>query len=427
LVSRKNADAAQADDHASVLDAKQAGLYLTADEAAQMLGVSVRSLYAYVGRKGIRSQPVPGQRARLYWREDIEKIASRSTDERVIKWDSILVRETKITLVTESGHYYRGRSAIELSETWTLEQVAGLLWEQEVGDIFPDRSPAVPEGFKIAQRALAGLSAADQAGSLFALIEEASPRSFDRSPLGFARTGAELLRWFAAMVAHADAPTAAPIHRVLSEGLGVSDVYSDIIRRILVLFADHDLTAPTYAVRAVANTGSTPYQVVIAGLLASKGQRITEGKNRSIDRLISEILGASDPGRPVIDRYRAGEAIPGFPHSVYKSGDARARALLSVMQERLHDDADFDRLRRAIRIAHDGIGVEPSLGLVSQFVERKLGIRDLGSIQIMARLAGWLAHASEQMASGPMVRPRTAYTGALPATSKRNEGVILAA
>ena len=140
-----------------------AGLYLTAEEAAKVLGVAVASLYAYVSRKGIRSQAVAGTRARLYWREDIDRIAQGPSAERAIKWDSILVPETKITLLTEQGHYYRGQSAISLSETATLEDVAALLWAQARTTLFPATALQPPEGFAEARAALARLAPTDQA------------------------------------------------------------------------------------------------------------------------------------------------------------------------------------------------------------------------------------------------------------------------
>ena len=399
------------------------GLYLTAEEAANALGIAVPSLYAYVSRKGIRSQPVPGTRARLYWREDIDKIARGQNGDRTVKWDSILVPETKITLLTDDGHFYRGRSAIALSATASLEEVAALLWEQEVNASFPRKAPEAPIGFAEARAATARLSSIDQALSLFPILEAGNLRNYDRSAAGFARTGGELLRWFAALVVHADRPSAEPIHVVLGRAFSGNDNHSDLIRRLLVLFADHELSATTYAVRAVANTGSTPYQAVMAGLIASKGQRITEGRAPSIKRFIEEVLNDPDPGHPVVERHRAGEALPGFSHSLYRGGDIRARALLGVMVERFAKQDDFKRLHQAIDVARDDAGVEPDLALLSLFIERKLKHRGgLGSIQIVARSVGWIAHAREQLDSGPIVRPRSAYTGVLPADPQSFKG-----
>ena len=202
---------------------------------------------------------------------------------------------------------------------------------------------------------------------------------------------------------------------MLARAFSADEANADIIRRLLVLFADHELSPTTYAVRAVANTGSTPYQAAVVGLIASKGQRILAGRAPSVRRFLEEVLGEGEASHPVVERYRAGETIPGFSHSLYKGGDVRARALLPVLQSRFGDHEDFRRLSEAIRVAHDSAGVEPDLALLALFVERKLGRRhNSGAIQVIARAVGWIAHAREQIDSGPLVRPRTAYTGSLP-------------
>ncbi len=392
-----------------------ASLYLTAEQAAGVLGVAVSSLYAYVSRKGIRSQAVPGTRARLYWREDIDRIAHGPGAERAIKWDSILVPETKITLLTEQGHFYRGQSAIRLSQTATLEEVAALLWGRDRTALFPPVAMQAPEGFSEAQAALARLTPTDQAIGLFPILEAASPKNYDRSSAGFARTGAEVVRWLAAITVEERKTSSDPIHIVLARAFSGLEAYADVIRRLLVLFADHELTAATYAVRAVANTGTTPYQAVAAGLIAHKGQRLVEGRAPAIKRFIEEVLNDPDPGHPVLERYRAGDDIPGFSHKLFKVADMRARALLPVLKEHFGDEDDFKRLFQAIHVAQDGLGVEPNLALLALFIERKFRQRTgVGSIQLIARAVGWIAHAQEQMESGPLVRPRTAYTGVLP-------------
>ena len=392
-----------------------ASLYLTAEEAAKVLGVAVASLYAYVSRKGIRSQAIPGTRARLYWREDIDRIAQGPGAERAIKWDSILVPETRITLLTEQGHYYRGQSAIALSETASLEDIAALLWGQDRSALFPPVALQAPEGFAEARTALARLAPTDQAVGLFPILEAAQPKNYDRSAAGFARTGAEVVRWLAAITVGEAQTSPDPIHLLLARAFSGLEAYADVIRRLLVLFADHELTAATYAVRAVANTGTTPYQAVTAGLVAHKGQRLVEGRAPAIKRFIEEVLSDPDPGHPVLERYRAGDDIPGFSHKLFKVADMRARALLPVLTDHFGEEADFKRLFQAIRVAQEGLGVEPNLALLALFIERKFRQRTgVGSIQLIARAVGWIAHAQEQMESGPLVRPRTAYTGVLP-------------
>jgi len=127
-------------------------LYTTAKEAAAALGVSIPTLYAYVSRGFIRSQGVAGSRNRRYWKVDIERLKGK----RVLHEPSQgqpgageetkgLVDETKITLLTERGLYYRGRDVAELAETEPFESVAALLWKQIQGRLWqePAVSPAV--------------------------------------------------------------------------------------------------------------------------------------------------------------------------------------------------------------------------------------------------------------------------------------------
>lgn len=390
-------------------------LYLTADAAAAALGVSLPSLYSYVSRKGIRSQPIPGKRTRLYWREDIDRLSAGKPEQRHLPSDSILVPDTTLTLITENGLFFRGRSAVALSADKTLEDVAALLWGQDKAAIFPYAAPVLPAEIREARAALRGLPPSVQAISQLSILEASSTRNYDQTAAGFASVGAQLLRWYASMVVGVEQPTAEPIHLVLARGMAAPDGYEDIIRRILVLFADHELTAATYAVRAVANTGCTPYQAVMTGLIASRGRRISEGRAPSVRRVVQEILAETDPSRPILERYRAGERIPGFSHYMYKNGDARARALLPLLRERLAGDDLFRRMFQAIDVAYGEIGIEPDLSLLSYAVEARLGFPDReSSFSLIARLVGWIAHAYEQMARGPMVRLRTAYTGPLP-------------
>src|SRR4030081_1131487 len=88
-------------------------LYVSAKTAAEMLGVSVTTLYAYVSRKGIRSQAIPHERARRYWRADIERL--RESVSEKIKAVNGTPPTSQVTLVMKSGGFSRGHDSIELS------------------------------------------------------------------------------------------------------------------------------------------------------------------------------------------------------------------------------------------------------------------------------------------------------------------------
>src|SRR5262249_55451562 len=113
--------------------------YLTARQAAQALGVTLPTLYAYTSRGQLRSEPLPGQpRERRYFREDIDRLRERKEARgdpskaatRGPHWGSPVL-SSNITLIQDGRLYYRGQDVMQLAETATLEQVAELLWEAE--------------------------------------------------------------------------------------------------------------------------------------------------------------------------------------------------------------------------------------------------------------------------------------------------------
>ena len=116
--------------------------YLTASEAAELLGVSVKTLYVYVGRKGIRSQGIRGSKHRRYWRPDIERL--RNNGKKVTQATIDPKVASELTLLTEQDVFYRGRSAIQLAEHASFETVAALLWNVDEQQVFPRQAPAAP-------------------------------------------------------------------------------------------------------------------------------------------------------------------------------------------------------------------------------------------------------------------------------------------
>jgi citrate synthase len=392
-------------------------MYMTAREAAALLEISVQTLYAYVSRKNLRSRAVPGTRARLYWRPDIERLMGSGA---LQPWPALAhgpdeSPDSEITLLTKHGLYYRGRDAIELAESAPFETVAALLWGVDEAVTFTATPPAVAATYAPARRLLESQTPIERAIVLLPLIEYATARVHDQSPAAFARAGADVLRWTAAILVGADAPSAAPIPQVITTALGAPRGYDDIIRRLLILAADHALDSTTYAVRALANVGITPYRATAAGLMASQGQRLQHLRLTDIARLLEEILTAPDPRGPIEARQRAGESLASFDGSVYPDGDPRGAALFAAIEAKFGDDADVRRLRHAADAVVALGGRGPNFMMTALFVGRKAGLAGHEiAIAAIGRTAGWIAHAMEQYYGREMVRPRTTYTGPLP-------------
>jgi citrate synthase len=388
-------------------------LYMTAEEAAQALGVNVATIYAYVTRKILRAYRPPGVRSSKYWRVDVERIRSKAPPAG--RDADPLVSQTQITAITESGPFYRGRSAVELAETETIEAVAALLWRADESAVFPDQAPKSSRLIERFWRSAEGLTSVDKALAVFPLIERENPRAYDLSPAGFARTGGEAMRWYATILVGAERPTAEPLHVVVARGARNQEAMQDIARRLLVLSADHELDPTTYAVRALANVGINPYRFLLTGLMASAGRRLPFSQPDSVNRFMDDLGRADDPKDAVVARLRVGETIPGFGSDLYPKGDPRAAALLKAMSDSLYDDPDLQRLNKAIEVMRELTGLEPALGLVNNLVGRKLGANAQDGNRLrLGRMAGWIAHAMEQYLENEMVRPHAAYVGLLP-------------
>lgn len=392
-------------------------LYVDAQQAADMLGVKAGTLYAYVSRKGLRSFAVEGSRKRLYWRADIQALLDEGPFEAA---DSVqaLVRSTALTLLTKTGLYYRGKSATALAEIVSLEDVAILLWDAP-GDIFDDVSIKLPDQtlLSAALGDIATIEKTEKALSLLPLLEHCNPRSADISPTGFARTSAGLLRWMAFAMSGSDVfQPDEPVHRVVARSALHDGRYDDLVRRTLVLAADHELDPTTFAVRAAANTGITPYGAVLVGLVTGRGQRVRHTRALTTYRFVRELLASADPSREVVRLVRAGEALPGFASAeLHSAHDPRAMALIEAMRTQLADDGDFVRLNEAIATAAELRQVSPEFIIPVVFLAHKLGYADEPlSFLLPGRAVGWLAHAQEQYVSASFLRPRAAYTGILP-------------
>lgn len=386
-------------------------LYVDAIEATEMLGVTMATLYAYVSRKKLRSFPTPGSRTRRYWRSDIVGLMTGAQRTRIV---APAPRESAITLLTENGTYYRGQSAVELSQTASVESVAALLWQADA-DIFTDRLPRLPAFHDVVFPALATISPHERALAILPLIEQANPLAFDLSPEGFARTGADTLRWLAAIMVDQDSPSTEPLHTFIAKARGASDDVADVIRRALILAADHEFDPTTNAVRSAA-TGVTPYSAVLVGLLAGRGQKLRVKRTETMRRLLREITASHRPEDVVVSVFKAGETIPAFDrYDIHDTGDPRAEALLSAFHKAFGSDPEFERLTRAIDVAVELTGMRPSFILPILFLGQKLGLdgHEIG-IGTIGRAIGWIAHAQEQQRLPGVERPRATYTGPLP-------------
>jgi citrate synthase len=393
-------------------------LYLSAREAAAELAISPATLYAYVSRGLIRSEPSPDSRSHRYRAEDVRGLKERRAPSAVEphgfrSFDPDLpVMDSAIATITEEGAIYRGVNCIDLSEKDTLEHTATLLWDVTGVDPFTaDNCPHVSEEMRAIATAARRAAPIDRTIAVLALATSADPGAFTRAPEGRAMVGGRILRLLVATMLNAE-PSSELLHQQIAKAWAPDNKHApDLIRRALVLLADHELNASTFTVRCAASTGLSLYDAVIAGLAALKGP-MHGGAGVLASRLVKTLI--DQDAEPVIrERVALGERFAGFGHGVYKRGDPRAMSLLNALT-RAGAARKFTREvpERIAEVTGEFVNIDYALAVLAHSL--RLGPGSELTLFAMARAVGWIAHASEQLQYGRLIRPRARYVGPAP-------------
>ena len=393
--------------------------WMTAEQAASALNVTRSTLYAYVSRGLVRSEPASGTSQRRYRRREVERLAverERARKPALVARASLdwgrPVLNSELTLIEGGRLHYRGRDAIALSRQASLEETATLLLACEPGGLDAGPPPRVDASLL---RTLARLDPVQGCTAGFAWLHGLDGAATRRDPV--AQACGRLLRLMTAVVTRR-VPTREPAHRQLARAWRLDAHGTDLVRQALVLCADHELNASSFAARCVASTGADLGACVTAGLAALSGTRhcgittaiesmwerslSTRGK-AALARLVDESLGAGEPAL-------AGQGVPGFGHPLYPDGDPRAQALLARLARPHRND-------RLVAAVFERTGQRPSVDYALVALRRRLGLPQGHAYLVFAlgRTAGWLAHAVEQGRSEVLIRPRAAYVGEQPA------------
>jgi citrate synthase len=390
--------------------------YLTAQEAAQELDITLPTLYAYVSRGLIRSEETPGKsRAKRYRAEDVAALKARKAlrhnpaqaAETALHW-GMPVLESSLTLIENGRFYYRGQDALTLATTATLEKVAALLWDE--GPLFSEPYSASGNRYAVIREqmpsGLSGIGAFQVALPVAAVSDLAA---YDLSPAAVAQTGARILTLLAAVAA--GQPVETTIAQTLQQAWLPDQVWAaDWLNMALVLCADHELNVSSFTARCVASAGATPYGVVLAGLAALQGSK-HGGHTERVEALLREAEAGAETA--VISRMRRGESIPGFGHRLYPQGDPRGRLLLETVQDRLGEQPVV-KLAQALETAvFQTTGQLPTIDLGLVVMAQALGLPPGTPLTLFAlgRTVGWIGHAIEQYALDQLIRPRARYVG----------------
>lgn len=372
-------------------------MWLSANEALARLGSKPQSLYASVSRGRIRAKPDPADTRRsLYREEDVDRLAARARGRRssaavaseAISWgDPVL--PSAISTVSGGRLYYRGVDAVDLAAKATLEDIATLLWD----------------GAWTLPASLVGPVAATPMSAAFIALAERAAAGIPSSSLGtwqLRREAANVLGSIADAMLGAGTGM---LHERLAASLGRPDA-ADMVRRAMVLVADHELNASTFAARVAVSTGASLQAGALAGLATFTGPR--HGTAAAAVLALALDIGphAGRAGDGLREWLGEGRVIPGFGHRLYPRGDVRAEALLEAVDV----PGSFRKLALvAEQLLDDRPNVDFALAALTAAYD--LPPHAPATIFALARSVGWLAHMLEQVASGQLIRPRARYVG----------------
>lgn len=194
-----------------------------------------------------------------------------------------------------------------------------------------------------------------------------------------------------------------------------TDVAVTAFDKALVLHADHELNASTFAARVTTGTLSDIYSAATTAIGTLKGP-LHGGANEQVMVMLEEIGSEDNVEKVILQKLQAKERIMGFGHRVYKDGDPRAKHLQQMSKQLAEQQGDtkwYDMSVKIEALMDKEKGLKPNVDFYSASVYTYLGLpRDLFTpIFVMSRISGWTAHILEQYADNRLIRPRAEYTG----------------
>lgn len=334
---------------------------------------------------------------------------------------------------------YRGYDIHDLAQYATFEEVCYLLWhgrlptKPELGDLQSQLAAArpVPEPVIRFMKMLPPGDGMDALRTLTSVLAHYDPDAHDNSARASYRKAVRLTGQMATLVAtwgrmQAGGGPIAPdpvlghaanfLYMLLGER--PDPVATRAMDVALVLHADHELNASTFAARVAAATMTDMHSAVVAGVGTLKGP-LHGGANAEVMKMLLEIGQDAPPDR--IDAYVRGklarkEKISGFGHRVYTTEDPRARHLRKMSAEfgkRSGNLKWFEMSERIEAIVKGEKKLNPNVDFYSASLYYSMGIAiDLYTpIFAVSRISGWSAHVLEQHANNRLIRPRAEYTG----------------
>ncbi|MGG1312098.1 citrate synthase [Cohnella laeviribosi] len=351
--------------------------------------------------------------------------------------EGIVAATSSISSIVDGVLTYRGINIDELAEKATFEEVAYLLWHgklptrKELDELIAQLgeyaavSPEVIAGLRLYPKNANSMAALRTVVSSLALYDEEAQ---DMSREANLRKAVKLQAQLPTVVA-AFARIRQGLEPVApKKGVGVAHnflymltgeepdpVAVKALDKALVLHADHELNASTFASRVTVATLSDIYSGVTSAIGTLKGP-LHGGANEAVMVMLDEIKTLDNVEPYIQNKLNNKEKIMGFGHRVYKNGDPRAKHLQQMSRQLSELKGDSTLYEISVKIEElvtGQKGLKPNVDFYSASCYTLLGIpRDLFTpIFAISRVSGWTAHILEQLDDNRLIRPRAEYVG----------------
>ena len=353
--------------------------------------------------------------------------------------EGVVVTDSRICFVDgiEGRLLYQGYDIHDLARSASFEEVAYLLWHGDLptraqldalnGDLVQAR--ALPEPVLALLRSIPrDALPMDVLRTAVSTLGVYDPDAKDNSIDASVRKSVRLTAQLAAIVAaigrlRAGKPPVAPDPRL---GHAANFLYMlwgapadpESVRAVdiaLVLHADHELNASTFAARVTAATLADMHSAITSAIGTLKGP-LHGGANENVMRLLLEIGDVAEAVPTAARMLAARQKLPGFGHRVYKTEDPRATHLrqMSEVLGRQHGQPQWFEISRAIEqyvLREKHIYANVDFYSASVYYALGIPIELFTPVFAVSRISGWTAHVLEQFADNRLIRPRAEYTG----------------